>query len=306
MPRMLEMRLFNRRKAGNAVTGFLFVLPALIGFAVFIYRPLIHTFVLSFHSWNMVSPVADFVGLANYREIFAGEIFYQSLWNTAVYGFWLVVLIILLPLVVAILLTKVSLKMRNIYRIVLFAPTVVSLGIASVIFVWIFNPIGGLLAAISEAIGLSPVAWTTSVARAKVPILIAVGWKAFGYNMLLLLAGIGGVPQEIQQAAVIDGAVGFKLWQHIILPLVAPTLVFIFVLTMAMAAEYVFTPIHVITGGGPQSATTNVVFEVYRQAFRWFRVGLSSTFSVVVFGIFCLFLYLQTTLSERLVSYEER
>lgn len=301
-------RIFSWKKwkAGGSLTGFLFVLPALLGFAVFVYRPLIHTLILSFHDWNMVSPTRDFVGFSNYREIFSSQIFYRSLWNTGVYGFWLVILIILFPLCIAIVLNAVPKGSRNFFRLTLFAPTVVSLGIASVIFVWIFNPIGGLLASVFESLGLTPVTWTTSTARAKVPILVSVAWKAFGYNMVLVLAGIGGVPNEVRQAAIIDGAVGLKMWRYIMLPLIAPTLVFIFVLTMSMAAEYVFTPIHVITGGGPQSSTTNVVFEIYRQAFRWFRVGLSSTFSILVFLIFCALLGLQMRLSERFVSYEER
>ncbi len=304
MKRLVTER--KSKKAGHKLTGFLFVLPAVLGFGFFIYRPLVDTLILSFHQWNMVSPTREFVGLANYREVFSGGAFYQALWNTGVYAFWLTILIIVLPLVLSYGLTRTGRRLRNAYRITLFTPTVVSLGIASVIFVWIFNPIGGLIASVTELFGGVPLNWTSSLARAKVPIIVVVAWKALGYNMVLLLSAIGAVPGELRQAAELDGALGFRLWWYIILPLIAPTILFVFVLTMSMAAEYVFTPIHVITGGGPQSATTNVVFEIYRQAFLWFRVGMSSTFAVIVFAIFGLLLGAQIWVSNKVISYEER
>ena len=188
----------------------------------------------------------------------------------------------------------------------MFAPTIVSLGIASVIFVWIFNPIGGLIASVFELFGQTPLIWTSSIERAKIPIIVVVAWKSLGYNMVLLSAAIGAVPSEVKEAAELDGAVGGKLWRFIILPLISPTILFVFIMTMSMAAEYVFTPIHVMTGGGPQGVTTNIVFEIYRQAFLWFRIGMSSTYAVIVFIIFGLLLAVQGFVSKRVVSYEER
>ncbi len=296
----------NLKKTGHALTGFLFTLPALTGFTLFVYRPLMETIYLSFHDWNMVSRTKKFIGWDNYKEILTSDSFYQALWNTGVYAIWLIVFIIFLPLLLSYGLTRVGKWERNLYRITLFAPTVVSLGIASVLFVWIFNPIGGFIASVIEMFGGIPLNWTSSLERAKTPIITVVAWKSLGYNMVLLLAGIGAVPEEVKQAAEIDGAVGLKLWRYIILPLISPTILTVFVLTISMSAEYVFTPIHVITGGGPQGVTTNVVFEIYRQAFQWFRVGLSSTFSVIVLGIFIALLGFKIKLSERIVSYEER
>lgn len=304
------MRRFaqKRRKEQlrQSTIGFLFVLPAVVGFLIFIYRPLIDTFILSFQKWNMISPTREFVGLQNYQEVFSSEAFYQSLQNTGFYALWLIILIIALPLVLSYGLTKVGKKSSNIYRIVMFAPTIVSLGIASVIFVWIFNPIGGLVASISELFGKTPLNWMSSIERARIPILVVVAWKSMGYNMVLISAAIGSVPSEIKEAAELDGAVGGKLWRHVILPLIAPTIVFVFIMTMSMAAEYVFTPIHVMTGGGPQGVTTNIVFEIYRQAFLWFRIGMSSTYAIIVFVVFGLLLAIQGFITRKVVSYEER
>ena len=203
-------------------------------------------------------------------------------------------------------MTYVHNRVRKMFRVTLFSPTVVSLGIASVMWLWVFNPIGGLLGTIWEELGLAPLNWLSSPKTALVAIVIIVGWKAFGYNMLLLLAGLGGISGEVIDACKVDGADGFGLWLYVILPLLSPTIFFILISTLSMATEYVFTPIHVLTGGGPVNASTNIVFETWRQAFRWFRVGYSSAIAIAVFLIFFVLMIFQMWLSEKVVSYDER
>lgn len=293
-------------RAGEAWRGFLFVLPAVLGLGIFVYRPLVETFRLSFVEWNMVSPNKTPVGLSNYVEIAESSGALRALSNTAAYALWLAALVLVLPGVATVGLTYIRGRWRQLFRVTLFLPNIISLATASVIWLWIYNPIGGLLGTVWDGLGRFPVNWLSNPATALGAVAVIVAWKAFGYNFLLLTAGLAGVPKEVVEAARVDGAEGFALWRFVLVPLMGPTIVFVLSSTLVMSAEYVFTPIHMLTEGGPINSTTNIVFEVWRQAFRWFRVGYSSAIAIVVFLMFLLITTVQMLLSERVVSYDER
>lgn len=290
----------------EALTGLLLVTPALVGLALFVYRPLIDTIGLAFMDWNMVRATRTYVGLDNFHELAASPTIQRALVNTGRYVVWLAALLIALPLFVSAGMTYVDRRSRSFYASTVFAPMVVSLGIASVLWLWMYNPIGGLLAAVWREIGLRPVSWLSNPNTVLGAIAVIVAWKAFGYNMMLFIAGLGTIPRELIDAARVDGAEGGALWRWIVLPLLGPTIVFVLFATLGMATEYVFTPIHVLTGGGPVDASTNIVFEIWRQAFRWFRVGYASAIALTVFVVFLAITVVQMLGSERVVSYEER
>ena len=289
----------------RALLGLLLVSPVFIFLGIFVYRPLAETIYLSFFEWNMMGERTP-IGVANYIELFESIAMQQAAINTVLYAIWLIALIIILPIIAIAGMMYIGKRLGYFYRTVLFLPTVVSLSITSIIWVWVFNPIGGLLSIIWENLGLDPVNWLFAPATALVSIVIIVAWKAFGYNMILLFAATSSISKELIEAAKIDGTSEIKLWWYIILPLIAPTIFFVMIFTMTMAAEYVFTPIHILTGGGPVDATTNLVFEIWRQAFSWFRVGLSATTATVVLIIFAILLAIKLFISERLISYEKR
>ena len=290
----------------EALTGFLLVLPALLALGMFIYRPLVDTFFLAFSDWNMVRAERTFVGLANFREMVESTTIRRAVVNTGWYVVWLVGLLIVFPLIVGSGFTIIARPARAFFSAVLFAPMVVSLGIASILWLWIYNPISGLSGAIWREFGLTPVSWLSNPSTVLGAIALIVAWKAFGYNMMLFIAGLGTIPRELIDAARVDGAEGWRLWRFVVLPLLGPTVVFVLFATLAMATEYVFTPIHVLTGGGPTDASTNIVFEIWRQAFRWFRVGYASAIALTVFLVFLAITVVQMLGSERVVSYEER
>lgn len=290
----------------EALTGLLLIAPAFLGLGVFVYRPLVETVGLAFTNWNMVRPDTEIVGLANFREMASSGTIRTALVNTGEYVLWLLALIIVFPLFVGAGFTYVNKFSRRFFTAVIFAPMVVSLGIASVLWLWMYNPISGLLGVVWRELGMQPVSWLSNGDTVLGAIAIIVAWKAFGYNMMLFIAGMGTIPRELIDAARVDGAEGFTLWRRIILPLLAPTIVFVLFATLMMATEYVFTPIHVLTGGGPADASTNIVFEVWRQAFRWFRVGYASAIAVTVFAAFLFITVVQMLGSERVISYEER
>lgn len=291
---------------GEAIRGYLFILPVVVSLAIFVYRPLLDTLRLSFVDWNMVSPNKTPVGWANYAELLDSSGVARAFSNTLAYVLWLTVLVLVLPTIATVGLTYIRGWWRQLFRVTLFVPNIISLASAGVIWLWIYNPIGGFLGTIWEAFGRFPVNWLSNPATALGAVAVIVAWKAFGYNFLLLTAGLAGIPQEVVEAARVDGAEGFTLWRLILMPLLGPTIVFVLSATLGMAAEYVFTPIHMLTGGGPINATTNIVFEVWRQAFRWFRVGFSSSIAIVVFLLFLAITIIQMLVSERVVSYDER
>ncbi|MEX2536108.1 MAG: sugar ABC transporter permease [Trueperaceae bacterium] len=293
-------------KTREALTGLLLIAPALLGLGIFVYRPLADTIGLSFTNWNMVRAEAEFLGGANYREMASSDTIRTAIGNTGIYILWLFGLIIIFPLFVGAGFTYVNKHSRRFFTAVIFSPMVISLGIASVLWLWIYNPISGLLGYAWRELGMQPVSWLSNPGTALGAIAVIVAWKAFGYNMMLFIAGMGTIPRELIDAARVDGAEGLTLWRRIILPLLAPTIVFVLFATLTMATEYVFTPIHVLTGGGPADASTNIVFEVWRQAFRWFRVGYSSAIAVTVFLAFLFITVVQMLGSERIISYEER
>ena len=290
----------------EAITGFLLILPALIALGVFIYRPLVDTFFLAFADWNMVRAERTFVGLANFQEMAGSATIRRAMVNTGWYVVWLVGLLIVFPLIVGSGFTVVGRRARSFFSAVLFAPMVISLGIASILWLWIYNPISGFTGVLWRELGWTPVSWLSNPSTVLGAIAIIVAWKAFGYNMMLFIAGLGTIPRELIDAARVDGADGWRLWRFIVLPLLGPTVVFVLFATLAMATEYVFTPIHVLTGGGPTDASTNIVFEIWRQAFRWFRVGYASAIALTVFVVFLTITIVQMLGSEKVVSYEER
>lgn len=290
----------------EAVTGFLLILPALIALGVFIYRPLVDTFFLAFADWNMVRAERTFIGLANFQEMAGSTTIRRAFVNTGWYVLWLVGLLIIFPLFVGSGFTVVGRRARSFFSAVLFAPMVISLGIASILWLWIYNPISGFTGVLWRELGWTPVSWLSNPATVLGAIALIVAWKAFGYNMMLFIAGLGTIPRELIDAARVDGAEGWRLWRFIVLPLLGPTVVFVLFATLAMATEYVFTPIHVLTGGGPTDASTNIVFEIWRQAFRWFRVGYASAIALTVFVVFLTITVVQMLGSEKVVSYEER
>ncbi len=293
------------QKIRKSIFGYILILPTLITFGVFIYRPLLETLFISFHEWNMIG-TKTYVGLNNYIELLGSKSFQYAFINTCYYAILLVVFVIILPTFVTAGIYYISEKTKSFYRVTIFTPAIISLGIASIVWSWIYNPIGGLIGRVLEFLGYTPINWLSSPRTALLAVVIVVTWKAFGYNLLLIMAGLTGIPDTVLDAARVDGATSFKLWFYIILPLISPTLLFVFIFTLSMSAEYVFTPIHVLTGGGPQNATTNLMFEIWRQAFQWFRVGTSSAIAIIVFIIFSVLMLLRNAISKKVTTYGEK
>ena len=280
--------------------GYIFILPWLLGFLIFVAGPMIASLLISFTRWEIVTP-AHWVGLEQYTKLFADDRFYLSLYNTAYYVFLGVPLHLLLALLAAM---AMNLNIRGIrfYRTVYFLPSITPVVASSLLWLWIFNPEFGLANSALSALGLPRLFWLQDPRLAKAAFIIMSFWN-IGGQMVILLAGLKGIPPALYEAAHIDGAGTWASFRNITLPMLSPAIFFNLILAI-IGAFQVFTQAYIITQGGPENATLFYVLYLYRAAFENFRMGYASALAWVLFIIILIFTYIQFKLSDRWVFYE--
>lgn len=289
---------FYRREGMSAI---FFLSPTMLVFSVFILFPVLFSFYLSFHSWNMFSSERTFVGLENYHHMITNPEFWQVLKNTAIYTFATVPLSIALALAVAFFLNKKIIG-KKLLRTAYFTPVIVSAVAAAVIWRWIYDPSFGLLNYALGFIGIAPINWINDATAAMAALIIMGVWKSLGFNMVLYLAGLQGIPEHYYEAADIDGAGGWLKFWRITVPLLGPTTFFITVMSVITSFQ-VFDIVYVLTHGGPMGATKVLVFYLYEHAFKFFNMGYASAAAYVLFAIIFIFTLLQIRYGRSKVHY---
>jgi multiple sugar transport system permease protein len=269
-------------RGNEARWALLFLTPALIGLGLFNAIPTLHSFYLSFTSWNFLG-TPRFVGLDNYRDLFADSLFYQVLGQTLVYATATVVGEVVLALGLALLLAR-PLKGMAIFRTAFFLPVVTSLVAVAILWGWIYDPQLGVLNWALGKLGVAPIAWLSEPGWAMAAVVILSIWKGLGYNVILLLAGLSAIPSQYEEAAMVDGANGLQRLASVTLPLLAPTLFMVITVALINAFQ-AFDAIYMLTGGGPANATNVMVFWLYKQAFQYYHVGKASAIAYVLFAI---------------------
>jgi sn-glycerol 3-phosphate transport system permease protein len=287
------------------VVPYLYVAPAPLPLLLFVYLPLLRTVELSLFDWNLVSPNRTFVGLGKYPEVLGSRDFWTALVNTGRYIVALVFVDVALVLGAALLVLSVRGRAQQVYRSLIFLPTLVSMAVAAVVWLWVLNPIHGVLNKVLSLVGVQGPSWLSDPAFALWAVAAVAAWKYFGYNLLFTLAGLVGIPQEYTEAAKLDGAGRWALFRHVVWPLLTPTTLYVFVTTVVLASQIVFTPINVLTQGGPNKASTNLVYLIYEYGLRFFNVGYASAVAVLVFVAFLAFTYVQVRLLEQGVHYDD-
>ncbi len=278
--------------------------PSLIVLAVFVGYPLIYTIYLSFFEWNMVSPVKKFVGLDNYSKIVQDPVFQKVVWNSLGYILLFIIFTCVFPYVVAFLMDIVVGKVREFYKPIFFVPAVVSLVVASMVFTWILNPVSGPVALVLKKIGLTMPFWSNLDGWVIAVIAMITAWKVFGYNFIVLYAAIAGIDREVIEAAKLDRIPTYKILLNIVVPLSSSTGIYVFVITIVQGLQYVFTPIKIITKGGPNNGSANLIYYSYQKAFEMYKVGESSAVSVLTLLLFIVILGLTFKFIEKGVYYE--
>ena len=282
----------------------LLIAPAAVIFAIFDYWPLMQDIWLSCHNWNMVSPTMKFVGLGNYiQPIFSPDLG-KVLANTLGYIVVLIIVNFLFPYVLSFVLAHCVNKLSFFYRSVLFIPSTLSLAVASIIFLWILNPLAGPLHIVLNEFGLESPRWFKESGLVIVAIGLIIGWKVFGYNLIILLAAMVDVPRELIEAAKLENASNWQIFRNIVIPLTSPTALYVFIVTIVFGLEYVLVPVNMLTQGGPDQGSTNLVYIIYQYGFAFFQTGKAAAFAVITMVFYISFLVLRTKVLNKKVHYE--
>ena len=284
--------MFQRRLA-----AYLFVLPSLIFLVVFVVYPIASAFYLSLHRYNLLEPpVWD--GLGRYRLLMEDPRFFKALGNTLFFALITVPVGTVVSLLLAVLINQ-PLRGIYLYRTAYYLPVVTSFVAVSFIWLWIYEPQFGVLNRLLEGVGLPTFAWLRDPKTAMISIAILSIWKNAGYNMIIFLAGLQGIPHHLYEAAKIDGANGVQRFWHVTVPMLSPTTFFVFVVYFIGALQ-MFTQSWILTQGGPLDSTLTVVYLIYQNGFEFLKMGTAAAMSVVLFLVIAVVTYINT----RVIRYE--
>jgi multiple sugar transport system permease protein len=294
----------NQRRWKDIAAGYLFLLPALIVFGVFIAQPLVASIVLSFTKYNVISP-AVFVGLDNFVAFFHDKRFGLILWNTVKFALILVPLHLIVGLLIALAVTKVvSIRWQYVYRTAFYFPVLVTTAAVAVAWVYMFDNNFGVLNYLLGLIGFDAIPWLNDPNWVYVSVAIFSLWKFVGNPFLYYLIGLQNIPRTLYEAAEIDGANRFQSFYRITVPMLTPTIFFVLVITLIGAIQ-IFDEPYLITGGGPGDASRTVSLYIYELAFQYKTMGYASTVSLGLFVIILAITILQFRLSSRWVYYDQ-
>lgn len=279
--------------------------PALASVAVFLYGPILASLGLSFTNVPLSGGAWALLGWGNYASLLGDEDFAMAAGNTALYAALLVPAELVLPLGLALLLHNVAgSRLAPAWRAALFLPTILAYSVAGVIWSWVLNPLVGAANDALAPLGLPPSRWHTDPHLALLCVAAVAFWKTFGLNVMLWLAALLGIPQDLRDAAAIDGARPWTRFWRIDLPLISPTAFFIALTTVFMAMDDVVGVIDALTHGGPAGRSSNVVFDLWRRGMDFFLFGQASAATVLIVAGVLVVSALQMRLLGRRVSYD--
>ncbi|TKK91603.1 sugar ABC transporter permease [Herbidospora galbida] len=290
------MATVRTRRAREALTGLAFAAPAVAVFAVFMFWPLIQVFWISLQQTRGFG-LAKWVGLQNYQEILSDKIFWTALWNTALYTAISVPLCLVAGLAAALLLNK-RMPARGLIRAIYYLPAVISGVSSALIGAWLFNEDIGLVNRILDVVGLGPVPWQSEGVPALLSLVAISLWIGLGFNMVVYLAALQGIPREVFEAARCDGASRWATLRRITIPQLGPTTFFLIVIGIINSFQ-VFDIVYVMTGGGPGNSTTMLVTYAYSAGFEQRQQGYASAIGVVLYLIVLVMTIVQWRVNKR-------
>ena len=296
----------NRSKLarGEAITGYLFILPQMLGFLILVLVPLVMVFVYSFESRNLLFGNMGFAGLENYKTLVKDDLFFMTLKNTIIFSLGVVPLNLVLSLALALYLGA-NAAGAKIVRSVIFLPVITS-GVAwAIVFKYLFQggdagPINYLL----SFVGVEGPNWLHEKGWAMFAVVISRVLKNLGMNVLIFMGAVMNLPQDVLEAGRIDGATKPVLFWKIKLPLLMPSILMVTIVTV-IGSMRVFDTIKLMTDGGPEGSTMVLVYYIYHQAFKTFNIGYASSVAVVLFMIVLLLTIIQWSLRKRASYYED-
>ena len=279
------------------LTPYLLVSPYLLHVVVFVLFPVVFSVVLTFHSWNIISPM-QYVGLANYERLLKDRLFWQAIWNTLRF------LVVHIPLQILIALTLAELLNRTVrgasfFRTAFFLPVIVSGVVVTILWQQLLSFNSGLLNRLLTAIALPRVAWLDDPNVAMYSIAVMATWKNVGLYVILFLVGLQSVPEQYYEAADMEGATNGQKFRYITLPIINPTIFTVVVLSTISGFSLFIEP-YIMTEGGPMNTTLSAVMYIYKQAFQYYHMGYSATLGFC----FALIILFVVVIQKRYVEQE--
>lgn len=288
----------REERAGWAMSA-----PAIAAIVLFFALPALASLILSFTDFDIYA-LADlgnlrFIGLDNYSRLLSNPLFWKAMSNTLLFVVFGVPLVVGLSLGAAMLINARALKWRPVWRVALFAPYVTTLVATAVVWRYLLHTRYGLINYVLSWFGAGPMDWLGSPNASLPAILIFVGWKTFGYNMVIFLAALQTVPRELEEAAHIDGAGWWMRLRHVTLPAIAPTVLLVSILTVAGMFQ-LFTEPYVMTQGGPAQSTVTVLYFMYEEGFKWWNLGSGAAVAFILFLCIIVVTLVQLKIAKRL------
>lgn len=269
---------------------YFFLLPIVLIFAAFMVYPIIDSFILSLTKFE--SGVYTFVGLENYITLIKDPIFLGSLKNTFIYLLAQVPLMTLLSITLAVFIEQEFLKFRSGFRMMIFLPSITALVAYSIVFKLLLNTDYGIVNNALKSIGIMPIDWLNTKWGGRAAIIMGITWRWTGYNTIIMIAGLKGIPKELYEAADIDGANFIKKFTQITIPMIKPIILFV-TLTSTIGTLQLFDESFILTGGGPDNATITIGHYLYNNGFNFFKFGYAAALSYALVVIIMIFSLIQ-------------
>ncbi len=293
-------RAVKKRKISKTL-GFCIVglLPIVALYTYLRFIPIFSTFYLSFHNWDMVSLKKPFIGFDNYIKLFHNDLFIVALRNTTIIAFGVLLVSVPLSMIIANALVN-KVKLRPLFESIYFLPAIMPMVPVTIAWKGILDTNSGYLNYFISIFGAGPLGWMTIPALAVVSVAIITIWKILGYNMLIFIVGLTGIPKEYYEAASIDGATGFKSFRHITIPLLKPITLLISITTL-ITGYNVYSTVYVLasdTQGSPGYIVRVLVYDMFENGFRFFKMGFASAEAVVLFTIVSALVLIEFALAK--------
>jgi multiple sugar transport system permease protein len=298
----MSARVRKVRHDNHTAAAWLFLAPAMAAIAIFFVVPVLSAFIMSLTDFDVYAlgdlSVVRFMGFHNYVRILETPLFWTALKNTFYFVLVGGPLSVAASLGAALMVSSKLARFKSFFRTVYFLPVVTSLVAVAVVWRYLYHPAHGLLNLFLSWFGVAPIDWLGNPAIAMPAIIVLAIWKNFGYNMLIFIAGLQNIPDDLYEAARIDGAGAWRQFVDITIPMLAPTTVFVVMITI-IGYFQLFAEPYVMTEGGPMNATTSIVLMMYEQGFRWWNMGFAAAIAFVLFVVILFFSIMQMLIQRR-------
>ncbi len=293
-------RRLGSNRVREAAWAYLFLTPFFLGLLFFILGPVLAALAISFSTWDLLSP-PRFVGLANYREMFADRLFLIALKNTVYFTVVSVPLTLLLALGLAAMMNR-KLRGISVFRAIFFFPVTASIVAVSLLWAWMYTPDFGIINYALAQVGIPKVKWLVDPTTAMPSIILMTIWRSLGFNIVVFLAGLQSIPKDLYEAAELDGAGSWDRFRQITVPLLTPTIFFAGIMALISSFQ-VFEQTYIMTQGGPGNATLTLVYLIFQNGFTYLRMGYASALSFFLFAMLFVITVIQVRLQTRWVHY---